>query len=373
MKIFIIGQKGIPVVSGGGVEKHVEDLSVHLADLGHDVFVYCRKSYVKDKARRYKEVRLINLPSIRTKNLDAISHTFLACLDLIFSRKPDIVHFHSIGPSSLLFLVKLFKPRAKVFFTFHCQDYYHQKWGKFARWYLKLGEKLACRFADKVFVVSKELTNYIKKTYNIDAVYMPNGVNIPQNLEMKKDNKWGLEKGSYIVAISRLVKGKGLNYLISAYKKIKTDKKLVIVGGYSFSDDYAKELKNLASGNNNIIFTGNQSGDDLSMLFSNAYLFVQPSESEGLSVALLEAMSHKSACLASNIPSNLEAIEEPSYTFKSKDENDLKEKLEFLIKSPDEVDKNKEKMFLLAKRKYDWQNISNNIVNCYQKELGLKT
>lgn len=138
------------------LKKHVENLAIRLANSGQEVFVYARNNYQDKKIKKYQGVNIINLPSIGTKNLDAISHTFFACLDLIFRRRPDIVHFHSVGPSSLIFLVKLFRPKLKIVFTFHCQDY-HQKWGRLARWYLKLGESIRCRYADQVITISEEL------------------------------------------------------------------------------------------------------------------------------------------------------------------------------------------------------------------------
>jgi glycosyltransferase involved in cell wall biosynthesis len=165
MKIIMIGQKGIPS-RGGGVEKHVEDLSTRLVNAGHEVLAYTRPSYTEKHLKEYKGVRLISLPSVKTKNLDAISHTFLACLHLIFRiRKVDIVHFHAIGPSSLLLLIKIFRPGIKIVSTFHCQDYFHQKWGFFAKTYLKLGEYICCKFSDKTIAVSEELKKYAEKKY----------------------------------------------------------------------------------------------------------------------------------------------------------------------------------------------------------------
>ena len=124
MKIVFIGQKGIPAQTGG-VEKQVEELLLHLVNRGHSVYAYGRRGYAP-VGKEYKGIKLITLPFIKGKKFEAISHTFLAVIDLIF-RKVDVIHFHSIGPSSLLFILKIFKPRTPIAFTFHCQDYYHQK------------------------------------------------------------------------------------------------------------------------------------------------------------------------------------------------------------------------------------------------------
>ncbi|MEI7451915.1 MAG: glycosyltransferase family 4 protein [Candidatus Falkowbacteria bacterium] len=365
MKIALIGQKGIPSNSGG-VETHVENLAIRLVQAGHEVIAYSRKGYTGSDLKEYKGVEIINIPSVKSKNLEAIVHTFLSCLDLIFKRKVDVVHFHSIGPSSLMFLIKLFKPRTPIVFTFHCQDYYHQKWGVFARLYLKFGEMVACHLADKTITVSKDLEAYAKAKYNARAKYIPNGVSLPEILEANSIKQWGLAKDNYIVAVSRLIRHKGLHYLIAAYQQIKTDKKLVIVGDSSYTDDYVEELKALAGDNKNIIFTGKQGGQTLAELFSNAYLFVQPSESEGLSIALLEAMSYKNACLVSDIPANREVVDVNGLSFKNTDIHDLKVSLEYLLLHEEIINKNKEDMYARVKTEYSWDDIVKNIINEYQ-------
>ncbi|MFA5644340.1 MAG: glycosyltransferase family 4 protein [Patescibacteria group bacterium] len=363
MKIYIIGQKGIPAV-GGGVETHVDNLAVKLAKLGYEVFAYTRHNYSDRKIKEYQGVKLISLPSIKTKNLDAISHTFLACLDFVFRRKADVIHFHSIGPASLIWLVKLFRPKMKVVFTFHSQCYYNTKWGGLAKIYLAIGERVGCRLADEVIVVSKTLKKYVEEKYNRAVNYIPNGVNLPKPSPAKIiTEKWNLEKDSYILSVSRIVKNKGLEYLIEAYKKIKTDKKLVIVGDGDFSD----KLIALAENNPNIIFTGRQSGETLNELFSNARLFIQPSEAEGLSISLLEAVSYQLPVLISDIEANLEVMGEDSFSFKNKNVEDLEKKLGMFLngENAEALDKNIKNVYNKIMSEYNWDNIIKSTINLY--------
>jgi len=371
MKIAIIGQKGIPAVSGG-VETHVEELSIKLAQKGHEVYVYTRPNYTDKNLKEYKGVSLISLPSIPTKHLDAISHTFFACLD-VSKRDIDIAHFHSIGPSFLIWLLKILKPNTPVVATFHTLCYQHKKWKLFARFSLRLGEYVCCNMADSVITISKGLKEYVFKKYKRKADYMPNGVLKSEFYEAKKiKQKWGLEKDSYIIIVSRLIRHKGIHYAIKAFKKINTDKKLVIVGDGFFTDDYTEELRALAAKDKRIIFTGRQNGNILKELFSNAYAFIQPSESEGLSISLLEAMSYGLGTLVSDIPENLEAIENTGFSFKNKDINDLAEKIKYIINHPDKV-KNKG---ALAKERveknYNWDVIVDGVLEVYQKAVKNK-
>ncbi|MDD5652332.1 MAG: glycosyltransferase family 4 protein [Candidatus Moranbacteria bacterium] len=222
MKIAFIGQKGIPA-RFGGVERHVEELAVELAKRGHEVFVYARNNYTDKSVKEYKGIKIINLPSIPTKHLDAISHTFLATIHALF-QKYDVVHFQAIGPSLMSWIIKLFKRRSILIATFHCQDYFHKKWGWFARKALYLGEYMACKIPDKTIAVSDILGEYSRKKYNIDPAVIYNGARIEgvtNNSEIL--GRWNLKSKKYIVFVGRLIRHKGIHYIIEAFKKISEE------------------------------------------------------------------------------------------------------------------------------------------------------
>ncbi len=373
MRIAFIGQKGIPA-SLGGVERHAEELAVRMAKMGHEVFVYARHNYTDKNLKIYKGVKLIHLPSISTKHLDAISHTFLATMHALF-KKYDIVHYHAIGPSSLSWIIKIFKRKTALIATFHCQDYYHQKWGKIARLYLKFGEYMVCKVPDKTITVSKELAEFAGKKYGIQAVVIPNGANVNFNPRTDELSRWNLKEKKYILSVGRLIKHKGVHYLIEAFKQLQDTGrlsngfKLVIVGEGFHTDDYVKYLKTLSEGRNNIIFTGVQTGEALEQLFSHAYLFVQPSEYEGLSIALLEAMGYGLAPLVSDIKENTEAIGDAGIIFKSKDIQDLKDKLSYLMNKPGETERLGKIAREKATQEYSWDSIIQKTLEVYKSAV----
>lgn len=348
MKVAMIGQKGIPAIYGG-IERHVEELSTRLAECGIDVFAYCRPWYgvgdgaAKDLGARFKNVNLVYLPSFKTKHLDAISHTFLATIHALFGRY-DVIHYHGVGPALLSWIPRVFCRKAKVVVTFHCIDRKHQKWGGFAKIMLRAGEWAACRFAHKTITVSKTLQQYCSEAYDKDTVYIPNGVPIREDIVSGASETLGrfnLEKGKYLLMVSRLVKHKGAHYLIEAFKDLRntqqnfSDLKLVFAGDSSFTDDYVRALKGLAGDDNNIIFTGFQAGRSLEDLFLNCLAVVHPSESEGLPIAVLEAMSYGKVVLASDIPENMELVKEHGMHFSNKDIEDLKRQLQRLLQKND--------------------------------------
>lgn len=376
MKIAFIGQKGIPAISGG-VEKHVEEVAVRMAESGHEVFVHVRDNYTEKNLKKYKKVNLIHIPSIPTKHLDAISHTFFSSVHALF-RKYDVVHYQGIGPNLMNWIIKFFKPGALLVSTFHCQDYFHQKWGWFARLSLKAGEYMTCRVPDVTVCVSKTLAQLASEKYGTKTIVIPNGSEVDFKHTVEHIYKWGLRDKKYILSVGRLIKHKGVHYLVEAFKKLEdTSKlqnnfKLVIVGDGFHTDEYVEYLKTISAGRDNIVFTGKQSGDALKELFSHAYLFVQPSEAEGLSIALLEAMGYGLAPLVSDIKENLEPIGQCGFSFKSKDVNDLRDKLAYILNRPDEAKAAGICAKEIAESEYGWDNIAEKTIESYGQALKEK-
>jgi len=261
---------------------------------------------------------------------------------------------------------------AKVISTFHSDDRKHKKWGYIARKFLGLGAYISVRWPDKTIAVSQYQSKVHGQEFKGELEYIPNGVpafdKVNPNLITEK---WDLKGNDYILAVSRLIKHKGLHYLIRAYSILKNvDKKLVIVGEANYTDNYIKYLKNLAGDNKNIIFTGNQTGETLAELYSNAYLFVQPSEAEGLSIALLEAMSYGKAVLCSDIEPNKEAVANLALTFRNKSIVDLSQKLRYLLDHPEITVEMGLKLQERARIEYNWDNIVKKTIALYESVLN---
>ncbi len=370
MKIAMIGQKGIPA-KFGGIERHVEELSLQLVKRGHDVTVYSRPYYTRKSLKTYRGIHLISLPTVLMKHFDAITHTFLSSLHAL-TQKFDIIHYHGVGPSLLSFIPRIFNRRVKVVATFHCIDRHHKKWGWFARYMLWLGEWASLTFPHETIAVSQSIKKYCFRIFGKKAIYIPNGISREFLKKSKADlikSKFGLIADQYILAVSRLIPHKGIHYLIEAYRSLKTDKKLVIAGGSFYTDDYVKKLKEQAGGDPRIIFTGFQKGKILSELYSNAYLFVLPSEAEGLPIALLEAAGFGKCALASNIPENMEVIrankETIGYAFKNKDVSDLNKKLAELIKKPAQTRKTGKNARQTVLKEFNWRKIASQTEQLY--------
>lgn len=374
MKIAFIGQKGIPAKIGG-VERYVDEVAVRMAKRGHGVFVYVRNYYTPKNIKNYKGVNLVHLPTIRTKHLDAITHTFFATIHALF-QKYDVIHYHSLGPTSLSFVPKIFCRGTAIIATYQTQDYYHAKWGLLARLYLRFGEFMTLHIPDKVISVSDILRNYGLKVYKKGSVIIPNGVTVfKKSAPLSIFRKWNLKRKKYFLAVSRLVPHKEIHTLIKAFiglksiKKIDREWKLVIAGGGSYTDKYEREIKAMVRGRKDIILAGIQRGEKLAALYKNAYVFVQPSRAEGLSLALLEAMGTGLAPLVSDIPENLSTICQAGFIFRTGDIFDLMNKMEYLINHPRKITTEGEKAKILVRDYYDWDKIVKNIEAVYEETI----
>jgi len=367
----MIGQKGIPS-HAGGIERHVEELSKMLVKQGHEVLVFCRRWYAQAQDN-YCGIRCLETPCIKTKHLDAITHTFTSILRAS-REKVDVFHIHGVGPALLAWLPKILRPSAKVIVTFHCVDRHHQKWNAFARLMLWLGEWMACRIPDATIVVSKTLQTYCQKRYGIHAIYIPNGTQIPlEDADPSYLKDYDLVPNEYLMMCSRLVRHKGAHTLIKAWKILRAhepqlvgQKKLAIVGGSAFTEDYIRELHALAQNDPSIVFTGTQTGPVLHALFRFSYAVVHPSESEGLPIAVLEAMGYGKCVLSSDIPENRELTDEAGLTFQTNNVDDLAGHLKMLITHPDLVKAVGVEARTYVATHYDWRDIAQKTAYLYE-------
>jgi glycosyltransferase involved in cell wall biosynthesis len=366
MRVAMIGQKGIPATYGG-IERHVDEIARRLVQ-NHDieVDVFCRLYYTPAGAS-YHGVKLLRRPSIHTKHLDAITHVTWATLESMM-RHYDIVHFHALGPALFSGLPRL--TGSKTVVTVHGLDWQREKWGKFARWFLRQCEGPAAHLPDRTIVVSKTLRQHFQEAHHCDAAFIPNGTNLPQPRPAKKILQLGLTPNKYVLFVGRLVPEKGVHYLCEAFSQIDTDMTLALVGGLSFSQGYVDILKKYES--DRIRLLDYVFGESLEELWSNAYCVVQPSTMEGLSIALLEALSYSRCVLISDIPENMEVAEECSMHFKSKDVADLKAKLERLIREPELVRSFGDRARTHILQHYSWDTVAESTADLYRKLVERK-
>jgi glycosyltransferase involved in cell wall biosynthesis len=316
------------------------------------------------KIKEYNGIKIKTVFTFENGKLNAIVYSILAAIKASFSRF-DVVHFHAEGPASMCWMPKLFGKRVVV--TIHGLDWQRSKWGGFATKFLKFGERTAAKHADSIIVLSRNVQQYFLDTYGRETVYIPNGIEKPQVKDYSLiEEKFDLTKDNYILFLGRIVPEKGVHYLINAYKNIATDKKLVIAGGSSHTSDYVSQVKELAKGDERIIFTDFVQGEALEELYSNAYIYCLPSDLEGMPLSLLEAMSYGNCCLTSDIPECTEVCQNNAVYFEKGNEKDLQEKLQMLLDNKSVTDNYKQNACEYICNKFNWDDIVSQTIELYK-------
>lgn len=369
LKVAMFGQKKLN--REGGIEIVVKELCTRMAEMGYDITCYNRSSHhvsgvQYDEKTEYRGICQKYVPTIEGKGLAAVSSSFFAALFSALG-KYHVVHIHAEGPAFFSWIPKKLGKRVVV--TIHGIDWQREKWKSgFGSKFIRQGEKNAVKYADDIIVLSKGVQDYFEEKYGRKTCFIPNGVNRPQirNAELINE-KFGLSKDSYILFLGRLVPEKGITYLIEAFKKTATDKKLVIAGGSSDTDDFLCELNDLAQEDERIVFTGFVQGRLLEELYSNAYVYVLPSDLEGMPLSLLEAMSYGNCCLTSDIAECAEVVEDKAFLFKKSNVEDLQEKLQYACDNPNEVKRLKEMASNYICRKYNWNDVVEQTLKLYER------
>lgn len=371
LKISMIGHKKVPSREGG-VEIVVEELARGLVKKGYDVTAYNRKgnhiageqyNLCNKEIEEYEGIKLTEVFTIEKKGLAAVTSSFFATLKSVWE-KHDVIHFHAEGPCAMLWIPKIFG--IKTVATIHGLDWQRAKWGGFAAKYIKFGEWVAAKYADEVIVLSENVQEYFKEKYNRETRFISNGIrkNEKKNPSVIK-KKWGLDEDEYILFLGRIVPEKGLEYLVDAFKKVKTSKKLVIAGGASDTNEFMDKIKAKSLKDNRIIFTGFVQGKELEELYSNAYIYTLPSDLEGMPISLLEAMSYGNCCLVSDIPECLEVVENKGISFKKSDKDDLSKKLQWLCDNEEITYGYKEAASDFIHEKYSWEDVVEKTIETY--------
>lgn len=371
MQIMILGVRGFPHVEGG-VETHAENLYPLLIKKGCNIELIARHAYMPEKivGSYWRGIKISRLyaPKNRAQGLEAFIHSFLGVCYAV-SKKPDILHIHSIGPGIFTPFARLMGLRVVI--TYHGQEYDREKWGFFGRLILRLGEIVAISFCSECIVISKLLQQRVHKRFKRDCIHIPNGVEIRKPVSAGKImRRYKLVPHRYVLMVSRIDPVKRQLELINAFGKSNLkDWKLVIVGSADTSKKYVRLVIAETNKNPNVVMTGFQTGDDLRELYSNAGIFVLPSSQEGFSMVLLEALSYGLPVIASDIPGNLLLNLPNNHYFPLGNVSALASKLQE-FGSIERNESSRDRIISFLREKHSWEPIAENTFEVYSNLLN---
>lgn len=372
MRIAMIGHKRYGSREGG-VEVVVTELARRMAALGHEVTCYDRSgadvmtgNVTENRERVVDGVRVVPVKTIDKKGLAALSSSYFATKAAIKDR-PDVIHYHAEGPCVPLPLAKYAGIRTVA--TIHGLDWQRAKWGKLASIYIKMGERAAANKADGLIVLSKSAQSYFQNAYGRAAALIPNGIEKKQLRPVKRiKQRWGLDKGSYLLYLGRLVPEKRPELLIEAFKGLDTDKRLVIAGGCSDTSEFEMSLREAAAGDSRILFTGFVSGELLEELYSNCFAYVLPSDVEGMPMSLLEAMACGRCCVTSDIPECAEVVAGNGMAFEKGSAASLRSVLRGLLADGDHAAALGAAARAHVDKTYNWDSVVDRTLAVYEGE-----
>jgi glycosyltransferase involved in cell wall biosynthesis len=366
MRIAFLVLKNI--IGGGGIEKYTSELGTRLVQRGHDVTVYTMRHY-GDVPESYQGMRIVSVPSFAAPCLQKLSCSVTAAIKSSLE-KYDIVHMHSFPPGAFAWLPRL--RGAKCVLQVHGLglEWKNKRWGSLTWSVVKILEKLALSQSHINTAVSRTQCAFYRTQRGVEMQYIPTAADVKPKTDAGEIYRLDLEPNKYIFYACRLVPEKGVHYLVSAFRRLNTEMKLVIAGDTQRSTEYRKKIFELSEGDPRILFPGFVQGRLLKELFSHCYVYAQPSEAEGLSMSILEAMSYGNCCLVSDIPANLEAIGDTGFHFANKNIDDLADRLRWLLEHPEEVEAISVGARERIRQNYSWQSISEQIEKLYLSILN---
>jgi glycosyltransferase involved in cell wall biosynthesis len=226
----------------------------------------------------------------------------------------------------------------------------------FARTVLQAGEWASARCPSATVVVSNTLRDHYVDKQGFEPIVVQNAVLKGRVRPLRRLRQAGLRKDDFILFAGRLSPEKGVETLLEAFGSLGSPKQLVLAGGTSYSEKYIDDLRHKAG--SDVVFLGRVDRESMEELLSNCYVFVLPSTMEGLSIALLEAISYGNCVVTTSIPENMEAIGDAGPVFPVGDVQALRSILDDLLQQPDLVEEYRLKARLRAQDLPDWDDVA---------------
>lgn len=307
MKIAILGTRGIPA-RYGGFETFAENLANNLVANGEEVNVYCRRPFSTAEDMVDSRIRRTILPTISNKFLDTAFHTLLSVCHVIFT-DADVVLICNVANSPLAWIPRLAgKP---TILNVDGLDRKRRKWNFVARSFLHFCEFLAAITPTRIVTDAQFIREYYWRRYGVRSVMIAYGAHVPPDDGRLESFDLPLKK--YILYVSRLEPENNPELVLRAYREVKTEWPLVVVGGNTYNSSFVDKLKSLADGR--VIFLGPVYGPRYWQLLRNAGIYVFGCEVGGVHPALIEAMAARQPVLYLDTPENRETAHDSGIPF----------------------------------------------------------
>jgi glycosyltransferase involved in cell wall biosynthesis len=368
LTIAAFGFRSVPMREGcAGADKFAMELFPRLVKLGYQVTGYNRLYPGQEELTdEYKGVRLKNFSTTSIKGFDTLYHSFRCTLDIIFRNTGKIVHIQNGGNSIWALFLRL--AGKKVFISQDGIDWNRDKWPWYGKVYLKFSSLLTAYFPSEVIFDNIFAREIFEKRFRKKFCFIPFGSDVTDFTDSEEIFiKLGISPKEYFLFIGRFIPDKGLHYLVKAFEKVKTTKKLVLVGGSPNPSEYEKRI--LSTNDKRIISAGYIYGDDSLRLMKNAYCYIQPSDVEGLSPVILSVMGIGTPIICSNIKENIYAVSDTATLFEKGNTDSLALAINESLNSYDKLKQKSLNAQIRASTLFSWDKVALEHENIFKKYL----
>lgn len=352
MRIAFLGTRGVPG-NYGGFETFTEELGARLVERSHEVTVYCRRGNANG-TRRHRGMRLIHLPSIHQKAAETLSHTYLSALHAV-TQPYDIVYVCNSANAPICYLPWLRGQRTIL--NVDGLEWRRAKWGPTARRYYKWAAALAARMPIEVVTDAAIIQDYYRRAFGRETTCIAYGTALYER-GYREDLVYShrLRPEEYVLYVSRLEPENNALLVVEAYRNVETELPLVIVGDAPYAQSYIDKVRAAADGR--VRFLGYQFGDDYHALQANALIYIQATEVGGTHPALVEALGHRNAVIAHDVPEHREVVGNAGTYFAYRDSTDLARSLSGLIKDQKAIEDYRARAEERVRQRYGWDAVT---------------
>jgi glycosyltransferase involved in cell wall biosynthesis len=359
LRIAAFGFRSLPPRAGAaGADKFALEMFTRLAAAGHHVVAYSRvyPDQADEVPHDFHGVRVIPFRTVGGKGFDTLLHSARATWDIIRHNRADIVHIQNGGNS--IFAIPLRLAGKRTFLSQDGVDWERAKWPWYAKLYLWLSQFVTAHVHTGVIFDNVFAQDAFEKKFRRHYTFIPFGADVHYDGSGEAVlDELRLEKDGYFLFVGRFIRDKGLQYLIPAFQKLKTDKKLVLVGGSPNPSPFEAEMRAAAANDKRIVFPGYVYGARTHALMKHAYAYIQPSDVEGLSPVILEAAYLGAPIICSDIVQNKYAMREAARYFRASDTDDLAKVLDEAVRETADLKALAVKGQSEVERRFSWNNL----------------
>ena len=352
MRLAILGTRGVPA-RYGGFETFAEELGARLAADGHQVTVYGRSQFVPSGCRAHRGMSVVRLPAPRSKYLETVAHTLFSALHAA-PRHWDVVYVCNLANVPAVLLLRALGKRLVL--NVDGLEWQRAKWGPIGRAYYRMCAFVAAHAPIELVTDARVIQSYYAAAHNRATHYFPYGTDLQPVADDGTLAALGLEARGYILYVSRLEPENNAHVVLDAYRAVRSDLPMAIVGDAPYAGSYIDGLRRAARLDPRVMLLGARYGRAYHVLRSHAAVYVQATEVGGTHPALVEAMGFGNAIVANDVPEHHEVLGDAGLYYRRAAE--LTGALQRLLDDPELTDELRSRAAVRARAHYDWDHVA---------------